>query len=96
VDDDLAEIWQTAKPTLLERCEVVRRAADSGDVTTFASARAESHKLAGTVGMFDLPAAAALAAALDELVTADGLEGARRDEVAATAGRLAQALEDER
>jgi HPt (histidine-containing phosphotransfer) domain-containing protein len=96
MDDDLAEIWLTAKPTLLERCEVVRRAATSGDVTTFESAHAESHKLAGSVGMFDLPSAAALAAELDHLVTANALEGARRDEVAAVAGRLARALQEER
>jgi HPt (histidine-containing phosphotransfer) domain-containing protein len=96
VDDDLAEIWQSAKPTFLDRCEVVRRAAASADVTSFELARAESHKLAGSVGMFDLPEAAALAAALDALVSADALEDARRDEVADVAGRLARALEAER
>jgi hypothetical protein len=96
VDDDLAEIWLSAKPTLLERCEVVRHAAASGDVSAFQSARAESHKLAGTVGMFDLPEAAGLAAALDELVTADALGDERRGEVADVAGRLAAALEEER
>ena len=96
MDELLAEIWADAKPTLLERCEVVRRAATSGDDAAFDEARAESHKLVGSVGMFGLSDASGLAAELDALVSAGSLADDRRAATADLATRLASALEDER
>lgn len=96
MDELLAEIWEDAKPTLLERCEAVRRAATSGDVGSFEAARTESHKLAGAVGMFGLTEASGLAAELDAMVSGGALADGRRADTAELANRLARALEDER
>lgn len=96
MDELLAEIWADAKPTLLERCEVIRLAATAGDETTFDAARAESHRLAGAVGMFGLTEASGLAAELDALVSAGALADDRRGATAEIVARLAVALEDER
>lgn len=96
MDELLVEIWLDAKPALLERCEAVQRAAASGDGATFDDARAESHKLAGSVGMFGLTDAGALASAMDALVSDDALTDDRRHQVADLATQLRRALQDER
>jgi HPt (histidine-containing phosphotransfer) domain-containing protein len=92
-DDDLAEIWQQAKPRLLERCEVVRRAATHGDEASREDARAASHRLAGSVGMFGFEQASALALDLDALIVAGALTDDRRTNVASMAVALAAMLD---
>jgi hypothetical protein len=96
MDDDLREIFELSKPTMLERCATVRRGAASDDAETRAAARADSHKLAGSVGMFGLVVAGELAVRLDALVSDDALTDDRRADVAAMAAELAAAIEDER
>jgi hypothetical protein len=96
MDDLLREIFETSKPTILERCEVVRAGATSIDVEAWAIARASSHKLAGSVGMFGLVVAGELATRMDALVSDGALEDDRRDAVAAMAVELAAAVEEER
>lgn len=96
IDDDLTEIWEQAKPTLLGRCETVRRAAAAADGAAHDEARADAHKLAGAVGMFGLDDASALALELDRLIVGGALDDDRRDHVATLATELAAALEGER
>lgn len=96
MDDDLREIFAMSKPTMLERCETVRAGATVDDAEAWAAARADSHKLAGSVGMFGLTEAGALASQLDALVSDGALEDARRAEVATMATDLAAAIEAER
>ncbi|HEX4905536.1 MAG TPA: Hpt domain-containing protein [Acidimicrobiales bacterium] len=98
IDDELREIWRDAKPRLLQRCASVRDAATApeADIELDAVARSDSHKLAGTVGMFGLVDASALAKELDALVSGDALDDGRRRDVAVLAEALADAIEQER
>jgi hypothetical protein len=95
MDDDLREIFEMSKPTMLERCEVVRAGATSDDADAWVTARADSHKLAGSVGMFGLVVAGDLALRMDALVSDGALEDDRRVDVAKMAVELAAAIEDE-
>jgi HPt (histidine-containing phosphotransfer) domain-containing protein len=95
VDDELAEIWLLSKPAIVERCDTVRRAATTGDESTFEDARSDSHKLAGSVGMFGFAEAGRLASELDALVSRGALADDRRAAVAELVDRLAAAIEDE-
>lgn len=76
MDDDLGmrALWLKAKPTALERCEVIDAAARSTDADLHARARAEAHKLAGSLGMYGLEVASALALALDDTIVDGALQ----------------------
>ena len=93
MEEELAAIWTEAKPALIARCEAVQRAAASGDPATFADARSQAHRLVGTIGMFDVERAPALAARLNELVVDGALDDERRTEVAAVAAAVVEAME---
>jgi HPt (histidine-containing phosphotransfer) domain-containing protein len=92
VDPDLRDLWREAKPRLLARCDVVRRAA-AGDPAATDAAHDEAHKLSGSVGMYGLHDAAAVAAQLDRLVRDGALGDDRRDTVGALVEDLARAID---
>ena len=96
MEEDLRELWTTMKPTALARCELIERAASTGDVASFDEARADAHRLAGALGMYGLDEASDLAIRLDQLVVDGALADGRRDDVAALARALHEAVEDER
>ena len=88
---ELAELWLKVRPVALERCETVRRGATSDDADAHAEARAEAHKLAGSLGMYGLAAASDLALALDAAIVDGALT---TPEGRAAAAQLAVALRE--
>lgn len=67
----LAELWQTSRPTILERIAVLHDAcealsADGSDQTARESGREAAHKLSGVLGIFGLPQGSAIAAEIEE------------------------------
>ena len=86
---ELAELWLKMRPIAVERCETIVRAASSDDVDAHAEARAEAHKLAGSLGMYGLAAASEIALELDAAIVDGALA---TPDGRATAVRLASAL----
>jgi HPt (histidine-containing phosphotransfer) domain-containing protein len=85
----LAQLWQKNLPVLAERVAVLRRAQQqiaAGDLTATLRAEALSvaHKMAGSLGMFGLPAATDAARQLEILL------GAGEPDAAAFARHLLQ------
>lgn len=67
----LAELWQTSRPTILERMSILRAAsaalaADPGDQDARDRGREVAHKLSGVLGIFGLPKGSEIASALEE------------------------------
>jgi HPt (histidine-containing phosphotransfer) domain-containing protein len=95
IDDEVRAIWERMKPTAVARAQALRDAftAPGGDD---AAARADAHKLAGSLGMYGLTEAAELATAIDGLIVAGALDDHRRDELRSLAEQLCGAVEAER
>jgi len=69
----LAELWQTSRPTILERMDVLRRASASlnrnpADAEVRGAGREAAHKLSGILGVFGLPEGSTIAAAIEEIL----------------------------
>lgn len=67
----LAELWQTSRPTILERLSVLQAAeealaANPLDHEARERGREAAHKLSGVLGLFGLPQGSELAAALED------------------------------
>lgn len=73
----LAELWQTSRPTILERMAVLHAAsealaADPLDQEARDRGREAAHKLSGVLGIFGLPQGSELAALLEEQLKSPG------------------------
>ncbi|MFZ0630715.1 MAG: Hpt domain-containing protein [Acidobacteriaceae bacterium] len=67
----LAELWQTSRPTILERMAALHAsraalAANPSDQEARDCGREAAHKLSGVLGIFGLPQGSEIAAALEE------------------------------
>ena len=67
----LAELWQTSRPTILERMAALHAAeealaADPLDQEARDRGREAAHKLSGVLGIFGLPQGSEIASALEE------------------------------
>jgi HPt (histidine-containing phosphotransfer) domain-containing protein len=67
----LAELWQTSRPTILERMAALHTAAESLaanplDEDARAQGREAAHKLSGVLGIFGLPQGSEIASLLEE------------------------------
>lgn len=67
----LAELWQTSRPTILERMAALQAcsqalAANSRDQGARDSGREAAHKLSGVLGIFGLPQGSEIASVLEE------------------------------
>lgn len=67
----LAELWQTSRPTILERMSALQAAgqaleAHPLDQEARERGREAAHKLSGVLGIFGLPQGSELASALEE------------------------------
>jgi len=88
-DDDLREIWQRIKPLALQRCDDLLDALSTGDAS---GAKDTSHKLAGSLGLYSVDEASALAQRIDALV----VRGVPAAEIVPLVGEMRSAIEDER
>ncbi|HEX3986585.1 MAG TPA: Hpt domain-containing protein [Acidobacteriaceae bacterium] len=69
----LAELWQTSRPTILERMAVLHAAEAALDANPLdremrEHGREAAHKLSGVLGIFGLPQGSEIAATLEELL----------------------------
>lgn len=67
----LAELWQTSRPTILERMGALHAAEEALSLNPFDQGARErgreaAHKLSGVLGIFGLPQGSEIAAALEE------------------------------
>lgn len=67
----LAELWQTSRPTILERISVLHAteealAENPQDQEARERGREAAHKLSGVLGIFGLPQGSEIASALEE------------------------------
>ena len=67
----LAELWQTSRPTILERMEVLHSteqalAVNPADQGARERGREAAHKLSGVLGIFGLPRGSEIASLLEE------------------------------
>jgi HPt (histidine-containing phosphotransfer) domain-containing protein len=67
----LAELWQTSRPTILERMAVLRAAWEALSANLFDHeardrGREAAHKLSGVLGIFGLPQGSEIASAIEE------------------------------
>jgi HPt (histidine-containing phosphotransfer) domain-containing protein len=88
----LAKLWEKTKPTVMERVELLERAAaalatGSLDEAQRHAAVGAAHKLAGTLGMFGYPEGTDAARAIEEL-----LEGELASDAGARMGKLSAEL----
>ncbi|HUB19311.1 MAG TPA: Hpt domain-containing protein [Acidobacteriaceae bacterium] len=86
----LTELWQTSRPTILERMTALHAACDAlarhpADTGARASGREAAHKLSGVLGVFGLPQGSELASAIefqlesDQPLNAEDLAALRRN-----------------
>jgi HPt (histidine-containing phosphotransfer) domain-containing protein len=71
----LAELWQTSRPTILERMNALEAAsralaANPLDQEARERGREAAHKLSGVLGIFGLPQGSEIASALEEQLKA--------------------------
>jgi len=69
----LAELWQTSRPTILERMTVLHAAAEALaanplDQESRERGREAAHKLSGVLGIFGLPQGSEIASRLEDLL----------------------------
>jgi HPt (histidine-containing phosphotransfer) domain-containing protein len=67
----LAELWQTSRPTILERMVALHAASEALAANPFDQdarerGREAAHKLSGVLGIFGLPQGSEMASALEE------------------------------
>jgi len=92
----LANLWTQARPTVLERVEVLRRAgeaaADDGlDAPAREVARGEAHKLAGLLGSYGIAGGTELARDAERRLEGDApVDGAALTSIAARLRALAE------
>lgn len=73
----LAELWQTSRPTILERMTALHAAsqalaANPHDQEARECGREAAHKLSGVLGIFGLPQGSEIASALEEQLKSPG------------------------
>lgn len=72
----LTELWQTSRPTILERTSLLHSACDQlntnpADSQARTDGREAAHKLSGVLGVFGLPQGSEIASAIEFLLKSD-------------------------